>query len=232
MNLVLYGPPGSGKTTVGRLAAGQLGREFVDGDTWIEAHWGRPVGDYFSANEAPLFRLFRSREAEAYRALAAQDGLVLAPGGGALLNPHLRAMLESTAVLVCLTASYDTLVGRLEHANTPRPLLAGDLRGKLAALLREREPLYRSFPVQVSTDALTPGLVAAEAIRRFEAANRYTRFELGPTSAFYGAGLFADLPRLLAERGLHASAAAASSFWGAVWPGTWAVLSPPPSCAA
>src|SRR5947207_10284911 len=104
MNLVLYGPPGAGKTTVGRLAARQLGREFVDGDAWIEAHWGRPVSDYFSAGEAALFR---TREADAYRTLAAQDSLVLAPGGGALLNPHLRATLESSAVLVCLTATYD-----------------------------------------------------------------------------------------------------------------------------
>jgi shikimate kinase / 3-dehydroquinate synthase len=201
MNLVLYGPPGSGKTTVGRIAARQLGREFVDGDIWIEARWGRPVGDYFSAGEAPLFR---AREAEAYRTLAAQDGLVVAPGGGALLNPHLRATLESSAVLVCLTASFDALVGRLERGSTARPLLAGDLRGKLAALLGEREPLYRSFPVQVATDTLTPGHVAAEVIARFEAASHYTRFELGPTSALYGAGLFADLPRLLAERGLRA----------------------------
>jgi shikimate kinase/3-dehydroquinate synthase len=200
MNLVLYGPPGSGKTTVGRIAARQLGRQFVDGDSWIEARWGRPVADYFSAGDETLFR---SREAEAYRSLAAQDGLVVAPGGGALSNPHLRAALECTGVLVCLTATFDTLVGRLERGKTLRPLLAGDLRGKLAALLREREPLYRSFPIRVPTDGLAPDLVAAEAVNRFQAASRYTRFELGPTSALYGSGLFADLPALLADSGLR-----------------------------
>lgn len=201
MNLVLYGPPGSGKTTVGRLAARQLGRQFVDGDTWIEAKWRRPVADYFAAGDETLFR---AREAEAYRALAEQADLVLAPGGGALLNPHLRATLEASSVLVCLTATFDTLVGRLETGSTFRPLLAGDLRGKLAALLREREPLYRSFPVRVATDGLAPRDVAAEAVARFEVAGRYTRFELGPTSAFYGSGLFAQLPQLLAGRDLHA----------------------------
>ena len=201
MNLVLYGPPGSGKTTVGRIVARRMGREFVDGDTWIETRWGRPVGDYFSTGEAALFR---EREAEAYRVLAAQDGLVLAPGGGALLNPHLRANLESTAVVVCLTASRDTLLDRLERGKTQRPLLAGDLRGKLAALLHEREPLYRSFPIRVPTDGLAPQHVASEAMAHFEAASGYTRFELGPTSAFYGSSLFADLPRLLADRDLHA----------------------------
>ena len=126
---------------------------------------------------------------------------MLAPGGGALLNPHLRAGLESTAVVVCLTASRDTLVDRLERGQTQRPLLAGDLRGRLAALLREREPLYRSFPIQVHTDGRPRSIVAAEAMAHFEAASGYTRFELGPTSAFYGSGLFADLPRLLADSG-------------------------------
>ena len=94
MNLVLYGPPGSGKTTVGRLAARQLGRQFVDGDAWIETRWGRPVADYFTAGDETLFR---AREAEAYRTLAEKADLVLAPGGGALANPHLRATLEAAA---------------------------------------------------------------------------------------------------------------------------------------
>jgi shikimate kinase / 3-dehydroquinate synthase len=200
MNLVLYGPPGSGKTTVGRIAARQLGSKFVDGDAWIEARWGRPVPDYFAAGEEALFR---QREAEAYRTLAAENGLVLAPGGGALLNPHLRAALECTGVLICLRASFDTLVARLENGNTPRPLLADDLRGKLAALLREREPLYRSFAIQVPTDGQAPAGVAAEATARFQDASRHTRFELGPTSALYGTGLLADLPALMADRGLH-----------------------------
>lgn len=201
-NLVLYGPPGSGKTTVGRLAARQLGREFVDGDAWIQARWGRPVADYFAAGDEALFR---AREVEAYRALAARDGLVVAPGGGALLDPHVRAILECTGVLVCLRASFDTLVERLEAptAHTVRPLLAGDLHGRLSTLLREREGLYQSFALQVPTDALPPEDVAAQAIAGFQAASRYTRFEVGPTSAVYGAGLRAEMPALLAERHLR-----------------------------
>jgi shikimate kinase/3-dehydroquinate synthase len=200
MNLVVYGPPGSGKTTVGLLAARQLGREFVDGDAWIEARWGRPVADYFSVGEEALFR---AREAEAYRALAARDMLVVAPGGGALLNPHLRAALECTGVVVCLAASLDTLAARIERENTVRPLLDGDPRGKLAALLRERETLYESFATRVQTDAMPPEGVAADVVARFQAASRYTRFELGPTSALFGTGLVAELPALMAARGLR-----------------------------
>jgi shikimate kinase len=69
LNLVLAGPPGSGKTTLGAAAAQALGRPFIDGDAWIEAHWGRPVPDYFASGEADLFR---AREVEAYRTLADQ----------------------------------------------------------------------------------------------------------------------------------------------------------------
>ena len=91
MNLVLYGPPSVGKTTVGKLIAEKLGREFVDGDDWIEARWGRPVPDYFERGDDALFR---AREAEACRMWSALDGLVIAPGGGALLDPRSRAALE------------------------------------------------------------------------------------------------------------------------------------------
>lgn len=203
MNLIIYGPPGSGKSTVGRLAARQLGREFVDGDLRLEAQWGRAIPDYFAAGEEGLFR---QREAETYRALAERDDLVLAPGGGALLNPHLRARLERCGVIVCLTASFATLAERLERSPSVRPLLADDLRGRLEHLLREREALYRSFAVQVDTDNRPAPAVAAEAVARFSEASRQTRFELGPTSAFYGRGVLERLPELIAGRGLRPAA--------------------------
>ena len=200
MNLVIYGPPGSGKTTVGRLAAARLGREFVDGDDWIEARWGRAVADYFAAGEEALFR---QREAEAYRALAARADQVLAPGGGALLDPHLRATLEQSGTVVCLSASVATLAGRLENDVASRPLLAGDLRARLAELLRARDGLYHSFAHQINTDNCPVERVADEAIAVFQAASRFTRFELGRTSALFGHGLLTELPRLLAAKAMR-----------------------------
>jgi 3-dehydroquinate synthase len=200
MNLIVYGPPGSGKSTVGRLAARQLGREFVDGDARLEAQWGRAIGDYFAAGDE---KQFREREAEIYCALAERDDLVLAPGGGALLNPHLRARLERSGVIVCLMGSLATLAERLERSPTVRPLLAGDLRSRLSALLRERDGLYRSFALQIDTDNRPAPAIAAEAVVRFSEATGQTRFELGPSSAIYGHGLLLRLPELVAHRGLR-----------------------------
>lgn len=199
MNIILYGPPGVGKTTVGKLTAERLGREFVDGDEWIEARWGRPVPDYFARGEEPLFR---AREAEACRIWSARDGLVIAPGGGALLNPHSRAALEESGAIICLTATLDTLLTRLNGSHS-RPLLGGDAPVRLAALLKERESLYRSFALQVSTDALSIESVADEIMTVFRANENVTRFEMGDCSALMGHGLLARLPQWLAEKNLR-----------------------------
>ncbi len=101
MNLILCGPPGAGKSTVGTAVARELGREFIDGDQWLEARWGRPVPDYFASGEQALFR---AREAQVYAILAERGGLVIATGGGALLDPRTRARLERSGVVVGLTA--------------------------------------------------------------------------------------------------------------------------------
>ncbi len=200
MNLILYGPPGSGKTTVGQLVARRLGREFVDADGYIEARWGRPIPDYFERGEEALFR---AREMEVCRQLAARGGVVLAPGGGALLNPRNRATLEGTGVLVCLGAGLETLVTRLE-GSYERPLLAGDRRARLAALLRDRHALYHSFDLTVETDGRLPEAVAEAVLAVFQAEEGVTRFYLETGAALMGRGLVARLPGLLAQRGLRA----------------------------
>ena len=88
MNLVLTGPPGSGKTTVGQLCAQKLNRQFVDVDEHIVAKTGRSIPELFSEQGETTFRAL---ETEAIAELAAQDNLVIAPGGGALEYPANRA---------------------------------------------------------------------------------------------------------------------------------------------
>lgn len=201
MNLILCGPPGAGKSTVGAAVARELGREFIDGDQWLEARWGRPVPDYFASGQQALFR---ARETEAYAILAERGGLVVATGGGALLDPRTRARLERSGVVVGLTAPVPVLAGRLSEDTQARPLLAGDVNYRLEQLVRERRALYASFPNQVETAGQPVGAVVVEVIARFEAARGYTRFELGPTSAYYGRGLAARLPDWLGAKDLRA----------------------------
>jgi len=198
-NLILYGPPGCGKTTVGRLVATRLGREFVEGDEWIHNQWGRPVTTYFESGEEALFR---AREAEACRLWSSFDGKVIAPGGGALLDPHSRAALEGTGVVLCLTASLETLLDRLGESQI-RPLLLGNTRASLTALLRERKRLYSSFALLVSTVGRTVESVADEVIARFQASEGITRFELGECSVLMGRGLLSQLPEFLEARKLR-----------------------------
>jgi 3-dehydroquinate synthase len=172
----------------------------VDGDDWLAAHWGRPVAGYFAAGEEPLFR---AREVETYAALSDRDGLVIATGGGALLNPRTRARLERGGVLVALTAPAEVLAARLDGSGPIRPLLAGDTHRRLGELLRERSAHYASFPCQVETANRPIAAVAAAVLELFETAQAQTRFELGPTSAYYGYDLLARLPGLAEARGLR-----------------------------
>jgi len=149
MNIVLYGPPGSGKSSVGRALAEKLGREFVDVDALIEAQIGQTIPDLFAQRGEAEFRRI---EAEACAALAARSKLVIAPGGGALLNPANRAALERTGLIICLRAEAAALLDRLQHASAPRPLLAGDdPAARLNTLLDARRPVYDSFPEQIDT---------------------------------------------------------------------------------
>ncbi len=199
MNLVLFGPPGVGKSSVGRLVAQHLRREFIDVDDWIAARWGRPVEGYFAAGEEALFR---QREVAACRALAASDGRVIAAGGGALREPHARAALEGTGVVVCLMAEPATLLERLADGPV-RPLLSGDPAGRLERLLAERASLYASFAERLATDGRPAEAVAAAVAERFARASGRVRFAVQGAPALLGPGLLADLPELLEAQGLR-----------------------------
>ncbi|WP_091877109.1 bifunctional shikimate kinase/3-dehydroquinate synthase AroKB [Massilia yuzhufengensis] len=133
---------GAGKTTIGRQLARKLGKRFVDSDHEIEARTGATIPWIFEIEGEGSFR---RREAEMIRELSAQDDLVLATGGGAVLNPASRALLAERGTVIYLRAAIGSILQRTSHDKN-RPLLqTADPRAKLEELLAIRDPLYREI---------------------------------------------------------------------------------------
>ena len=142
--LFIYGPPGSGKTTLGKLLAGRFGVPFEDlDDSIVRAADGTSIPAIFAAEgEAG----FRARERAALEAACAAPGRVVALGGGALLDPACRALAESHGQVICLDVPADVLKARIASQAGTRPL--ADAAEKVDRLLAARGPHYASFPVR------------------------------------------------------------------------------------
>ena len=138
-NIFLVGLMGAGKTTVGKALAKKLNKRFIDSDHEIEARTGATIPLIFEIEGEASFR---RREAEVIRDLTAQDDIVLATGGGAILDPESRTYLNSRGTVIYLRASVHSLLQRTSHDKN-RPLLQkGDPRKTLEELTRIRDPLY------------------------------------------------------------------------------------------
>lgn len=159
--IFIYGPPAVGKTRVGDIVAERLELPFFDLDEWIEAQAGKSIPEIF-AEEGEAG--FRRRESAALESVLNSTSAVVALGGGALLNPENRRRAEAGGWVLCLQASFETILKRLDAASGGRPLLDGDTRDRLAGLLGERAEHYASFPLQVSTEGLEAEDVAWEAL--------------------------------------------------------------------
>ncbi|MDT3725322.1 shikimate kinase [Streptomyces sp. DSM 41972] len=162
--LVLTGPMGVGKSTVGRLLADRLGVGYRDTDDDIVAAEGRAVSDIFVEDGEPAFRAL---EKEAVRqALASHDG-VLALGGGAILDPDTRALLAAERV-VCLSMDVEEAVRRT-GLGAARPLLAVNPRKQWRELMAARRHLYEETATAVvPTDGRTPDEVADAVLDALE----------------------------------------------------------------
>ena len=153
--LVLVGAPGSGKSTVGSLLAQRWGEPFADVDAVIEQRVGKSVAEIFADDGEPAFRALE----EATTAALLDEPGVLALGGGAVLSPATRAALVGRPV-VWLQVTIAHAAGRV-GLNEARPLLLGNVRGRLVRLLNERTPLYAEVArASVDTDGLSPEQVA------------------------------------------------------------------------
>lgn len=154
--VVLIGAPGAGKTTVGTRIAERLGLELRDTDADVVASTGREISDIFVADGEPAFRALE--EAAVAAALAEHTG-VLALGGGAVLSEATRERLAGHRV-VHLEVGLAGAASRV-GLNASRPLLVGNVRGRLKGLLDERRPIYTALARwTVGTDDRTADEVA------------------------------------------------------------------------
>jgi len=156
---VLVGAPGAGKSTVGRRIAGRLGVDFADSDALVEARAGKPVADIFVSDGEVAFRdLERVEIAEA---LVNFDG-VLSLGGGAILDDSTRAALLDQRV-IWLQVDLTNATQRV-GMNSARPLLLGNVRGTMLAMLEARTPLYEEVADhRIDTSGRSIKEVVAEA---------------------------------------------------------------------
>jgi shikimate kinase len=160
-NIVLTGFMATGKSTIGRVLAERLGYVLVDTDTLIETRHGS-IASIFADRGEPAFR---DIEREVAAELGGGEGMVVSTGGRMMLDPANAASLGADGLVICLTASVDTIVDRLSVSGTAdRPLLAGpDLRERVTHLLEERGPSYAAF-TQVVTDGKSPEEIVDEIV--------------------------------------------------------------------
>jgi len=160
-NIVITGFMGAGKSSVGRKVGLLLGRPFVDMDAEIEARAGKSIPRIFAEDGEGVFRRM---EAALCEELSARDGLVIATGGGALVNADSRERMMASGAIVCLTCTPEEILRRVGD-NAHRPLLqVDDPHAEVERLLKARREAYAAIPWQVDTAALSPQEVAERVI--------------------------------------------------------------------
>ena len=163
---VVVGPPGAGKTTVGRALAQRLGVAFHDVDAAIESAEGRSISDIFVDDGEPVFRDLE--RAEVARSLAEEAGVV-ALGGGAVMDPITEDALRGHVVVFLDVAIADA--SRRIGFDKSRPLLAVNPRASWVAMMNSRRPTYeRVASVRVDTAGKAPEAIVGEIVVLLEAA--------------------------------------------------------------
>jgi shikimate kinase len=157
MKIVLIGFMGTGKSTLGRIIAERLGYRFLDTDEFIESREERPISVIFATNGESYFRKL---EEEAAGIIAGEDQMVVATGGGFVLNPDNLTRIRPGSVIISLTAEPQAIYERIRY-NTDRPLLAvPDPVQRINELLQARSGCYSQADLSYDTSAGSPNVLA------------------------------------------------------------------------
>ena len=148
-HIFLYGPPGTGKSTIGKILARKLKIPYYDLDREVELNTGKSIPDIMAQEGEEMFRAY---ESSALKSFVGVKDSVIALGGGALLRESNRFIAEREGKVLLLMAELPTLLKRVQRDPNKRPLIAGDLKNKLTALLEKRKEHYDSFPLQHHVD--------------------------------------------------------------------------------
>ncbi len=168
-NVALVGFMGTGKTSVGRHVAENLGFEFLDTDELIQSHTGRTIADIFAKDGETAFRAL---EKQIVRELSTRAKTVIATGGGLPTNAGNLAALKSYALVICLWASPEKIWERVRN-QSHRPLLHdADPQKKIRELLAVREPFYKQADVLINTDLRSVREAAMQVALQFKLATR------------------------------------------------------------
>ena len=162
-NIVLVGFMGTGKTEVGKILSKKLGYALIDADTEIEKKQNMTITEIFRQQGEPAFR---DIESEIIKKLAGMKKTVISTGGGAVLRPENISNLKSNGVVVCLSATPETVLQRTS-VNNDRPLLQTENPlQKINELLEYRRPYYEKADIMIDTENKNPLEIAEEIIRK------------------------------------------------------------------
>ncbi len=161
-NIILVGPMGSGKSTIGSLIAKRLHRDFMDSDHYIEERTGVDIARIFDVEGE---QGFRDRESKALIDLLSQSDRVIATGGGSVLRQENQRLLKQKGYIVFLDTTVNQQMQRLQR-DKKRPLLQTENpRERLEALLAERRPIYLDLAdLTIKTDKRVARRLAADII--------------------------------------------------------------------
>ena len=166
-SIVLIGMMGVGKSSIGRRLGARLGIPFIDADAEIEKAAGMSIADIFARHGEAAFR---SGEARVIARLLNGGPQVLATGGGAVMNPETRALIQKKGVSIWLSAEFELLLRRISKRKAERPMLqTADPAATLRELLAKREPIYTQADLTVESRDVPHDAVVAEILERLAA---------------------------------------------------------------